>query len=388
MKLFFFITKSEAGGAQTHVAQLTKFFVERGDDVAIMSAPGGWLETEVRRLGARFFPNHSLSNSVNPLRVLKAASTLSKAIQEFQPDLFACHSTVAGLLGRFVIRNRIPTVFTAHGWGFQSGAPLPRRILLPMIERLAAQFCAKIICVSQNDLALARRHRIAPPEKLIQIYNGVEMTPEELMGSLRSSSDSSVPPSSRLRRAGGMTQEENINIFFVGRLAPPKDPFLLISAVSSLPQALQDLVRVTIIGDGPQMAALQDIVHESHLESQVSLLGALPREEVLRRLKDDADLFVLISHWEGFPYSIIEAMACGVPVIASDVGGVREAVTPETGILLAHNDVQTLANALQQLIEDPQRRRVMGGRASVTAQNKFSVEMMCKSTDAIYQSLI
>ncbi|MBI5793658.1 glycosyltransferase family 4 protein [Candidatus Uhrbacteria bacterium] len=383
MKLFFFITKSEAGGAQTHVAQLTKFFVARGDEVAIMSAPDGWLEQEALRLGAHFFPNPHLSNSLNPWRFLQAAKTLTNAVHDFQPDLIACHSTVAGLLGRFVIRNRIPTVFTAHGWGFQPGAPRPRRVLLPILERLAARFCVKIICVSQNDLALARAHHIAPPEKLTQIYNGVEM-PDLL--SLRSLD----PPSTHSTSSGqagsgslGMTR-----IIFIGRLAPPKNPYLLIRAVAALPQTLRDRVRVIVIGDGPEMTALQDFVRESQLGNQVDLPGALPREEVLRRLQTQADLFVLLSSWEGFPYSIIEAMACGVPVIASDVGGVREAITSQTGILLTHNDIQTLSQALEQLIQNPKQRKAMGEQAHLAAQKKFSVDQMYEATLAVYQSLV
>ncbi len=386
MKLFFLITKSEAGGAQTHVAQLTKFFVARGDDVAIMSAPsfaeasegrpGGWLEQEVHNLGAKFFPNPSLSNSANPLRLWRASRALSCAIRDFQPDLFACHSTIAGLLGRFTMRNRIPTVFTAHGWGFLPGAPLLRRLILPTLERVAARFCSRIICVSQNDLALARRHRIAPECKLVQIYNGVEIPSSESQRSLRSSSDSSV----------GMTMGNNINIFFIGRLAPPKDPFLLIRAVAQLPIALRDLVRVTIIGNGPQMPALRDLIRESQLENHVSLLGALPRVEVLRRLEQEADIFVLISHFEGFPYSILEAMARGIPVIANNVGGIKEAVTTNVGKLV--DDQDSLVHALTRIIQDPAERLRLGANARTKSQNQFSVETMCEKTLEVYQSLI
>lgn len=366
MKIFFLITKSEAGGAQTHVAQLTKFFVSRGDKVEIMSAPGGWLEHEAHRLGAQFFSNPFLSNSTNPMRLLKAASVLSNAISKFQPDLVACHSTMTGLLGRLTIRNRIQTVFTAHGWGFTQGAPLLRRILLPILERMAARFCSKIICVSQNDLALALNYRIAPQNKLVQIYNGIE-----------------IPKPQRSNH-----QRSTTNLFFVGRLAPPKDPSMLIRAVSELPKDLQERVIVTIIGDGPQMTALQDLVHETHLDSRVNFSGALTREQVLERLQTEADLFVLLSHFEGFPYSILEAMSCSLPIIASDVGGIKEAVTPDVGILIEHDDLETLVHALAQLIENPDERRQMGQRARAKSQNEFSIEQMCDKTLTVYQSLI
>ncbi|MBI4437487.1 glycosyltransferase family 4 protein [Candidatus Uhrbacteria bacterium] len=380
MKIFFLITKSEAGGAQTHVAQLTKFFIAHGDEVGVMSPPNGWLETQAHHLGARFFPNPFLSNSLNPRRTLSAAKAITRAVRDFQPDLIACHSTTAGLLGRFTIRNRIPTIFTAHGWGFQPGAPLARRLTLPILERLAARFCSKIICVSQNDLALAQAHRIARQEKLVQIYNGIELTQPTPEATQAEAWDTH-----------SNHDDDSVHIFFVGRLAPPKNPSLLIHAVRNLPESLRNRVRITIIGDGPQMPALQNLIkREQWLPpmNQINLPGALPREEVLRRLRDDADLFVLTSHWEGFPYSIIEAMACGVPVIASDVGGVREAVTAQTGILLAHDDVQTLSQALEQLIKNPEQRKAMGEQACLAAQKKFLVETMCEATLAVYQSLV
>ena len=136
----FFITISEQGGAQTHVAQLTRWLVEHGHEVAVMSTPGGWLELETRRLGGRFFQNDNLDNTANPLRLWRASRHFLEAVDAFKPDLVTCHSTMAGLLGRLSLRGRIPTVFTAHGWGFTQGAPFLRRILLPMLERLAGRF--------------------------------------------------------------------------------------------------------------------------------------------------------------------------------------------------------------------------------------------------------
>jgi glycosyltransferase involved in cell wall biosynthesis len=379
MKLFFFITKSEAGGAQTHVAQLTRFFVSRGDDVVVMSTPGGWLEGETTKLGGRFVANASLGNTPNPFRLWKASRRFRQAVNASNPDIVACHSTMAGLLGRLTIRNRIPTVFTAHGWGFQPGAPLLRRFILPLLERLAGRFSRRIICVSQHDLKLARANRIAPREKLVQIYNGIEAS---------RSLDSAPFGRSARDDTSENTDTKSVQIYFVGRLAPPKNPFLLVEAFARLARELQDKTRVVIIGEGPDRKRLEEQIRERTLQDHIELVGALPREAVLARLRDEADLFVLLSHWEGFPYSILEAMAAGVPVIASDVGGIREAVTPEVGILVPDHDSDRLTYALARMIEDPELRQAMGTRAQERAHTLFSVSRMCEETFRVYNRLV
>ncbi|PJE76918.1 hypothetical protein COV05_01835 [Candidatus Uhrbacteria bacterium CG10_big_fil_rev_8_21_14_0_10_48_16] len=365
MRIFFFITKSEQGGAQTHVAQLARFFISRNDDVMIMSAPGGWLEKEAQKMGASFAPNAFLGNSANPLRLVRATQRLSQALKSFRPDLVTCHSTVAGLIGRFFIRNRIPTIFTAHGWGFTQGAPWLRRRLLPFLERLAGRFSSQIICVSHNDLDLAQRQHIAPNNTLTLIHNGVELQAE----SLKKPSDV-------------------VHIFFVGRLAPPKIPSLLLTAFSQLDPELQHRTHITIIGNGPDTHQLALDIQSHNLSGFVELAGALPHDQVLERLKAEADLFVLLSNWEGFPYSILEAMSAGVPVIASRVGGIPEALAYGGGILIDNHDPDQITRALAQLIHDPSLRSSMGITAQQSVHDHFSLEQMCQQTLAVYHKTL
>ena len=154
MKILYLITKSEPGGAQTHIYQLSKYFIEKGNQVAIMSYPGGWLEQEAEKLGIEFYPNKYFSNIPNPFKLFKAMEEIKKIVKDFKPDLIACHSTAAGFLGRLAIRNKIPTIFTAHGWAFTKGTPFLRKSIAILIEKVAGKFCSKIICVSYLDKSL------------------------------------------------------------------------------------------------------------------------------------------------------------------------------------------------------------------------------------------
>lgn len=366
MKVFYFITKSEQGGAQTHVAQLTEYLLSHGHQVAVMSAPGGWLEDEVKRLGGQFLSNPFLDNTMNPWKLWRAGRQFFKVVGDVKPDIVACHSTIAGLVGRFALRGRIPTVFTAHGWGFTHGTSFIRRILLIPLERIAGFFAARIICVSQNDVDLAKRHAIAPEKKIVKINNGVALLPSKKRDH----------------------NKKRLEIAFIGRLAPPKDPFLLVGAVKRIPAALQEKIHVSIIGDGQLRHNLQLYIKSLLLEDRVALLGALSREGVLSFLCENADIFVLMSRFEGFPYTVLEAMAAGIPVVATDVGGVKEAAGDDAGIIITPNDGDALRQALTTLIQDPLLREKQGISGRLRVERYFSVDAMCTKTIELYQTVL
>lgn len=363
MKILYIITKSEAGGAQTHVAELCKYFKSNGKEVAVLSYPGGWLETEVEQLGIKFFANKYFSNSLNPVRVIKAYLETKKVIKEFRPDLVHCHSSAAGAYGRLAIRNKIKTLYTAHGWGFNIGVPFLQKWAAIFIERYLSKYCIKIICVSDFVKNLGLKFRIASEDKFVVVKNGV---------SIKEKSINSVV--------------KKIKIIFVGRLAEPKDPLFLLKAISGLSNELKEKIEVLIIGDGPQKNSLENFIEIEKLDF-TSLLGSLPREEIFVNLKE-SDIFVLISKWEGLPITILEAMSCGLPVIASEVGGIPEAVDKNCGILIKNSEINELSLALFQLIQNKELREKMGINAQEKIKEKFLVERMLTKTSDVYKQVI
>jgi glycosyltransferase involved in cell wall biosynthesis len=363
MKILYIITKSESGGAQTHIYQLSKYLINGGHNIGVMSYPGGWLEGEIKKLGGRFFPNYFFSNRLNLIKDLKAMKEIKKAVKEFRPDLISCHSTKAGFLGRLTIRNKVPTLFTAHGWGFAKGTPFFRKLVIPP-EKIAAFFCKKIICVSENDRKLALNYRISSASKLITIHNGVEISKE------LPKKDYSYP----------------LRIVFIGRLAPPKRPLLLIRAFNELPPDLKEKAQVFIIGEGQNGKKIEHFVKENKLEDKVKLLGGLPRNKVLELLQD-SHIFVLISDWEGFPRTVLEAMSKGLVVIASKVGGIEEVCSPDCGFLVRRGDTQELKDKLSQLIKNPDLIKKMGYRAHQRIREEFSLERMFNKTSEVYRNI-
>jgi len=360
MKLFYFITKSSAGGAQTHVMQLARCFAAQGHEVTIMSQPGGWLEDEARKLGVRYLQNPHLANTMNPIPLVRAARVLKKALDEIKPDLVSCHSTIAGLVGRATIRDRIPTLFTAHGWGFAPRIHQPRRLIIKWVERFLAPWSRHIICVSTYDLNLAH---LAGINNVSCVHNVVE------------------------RFEPTAYHHQLIEGLFVGRLADQKDPLLLIQAIHQLPPEIRERLHLTLVGSGALEEDVRRAILNYDLVTTITLKPLLPRTEVLA-LMNEVDFFILTSHWEGLPRSILEAMAHSLPVIATDVGGVRDAVRPETGILIPHGDVRAAVEAMTALIEQPALRTRLGAAAHELAQHSFSLTGMCEKTEAVYRDVL
>jgi glycosyltransferase involved in cell wall biosynthesis len=399
MKIFYLITKSEEGGAQTHVAQLVGYFTGKGHEVAVMSYPGGWLEGEVKKAGAVFFPNPYFANSYNPLRSLKAILEIGIAVRNFKPDLVHCHSSIAGFLGRLAVRNKVPTIFTAHGWGFNDYVGPVSRFAAAAAEKMAAYYTAKIICVSEFTKNLALKHKIAPAGKFVVVHNGIEKFALSEIAlrnqAARSLQNGKIPekfyapqefltgytPEKKAKVAG-----EKLKIVFVGRFAEPKEPEILVRAYTSLDESVKNKAELLIVGEGPKREALLKLI-AADTGGAIKLLGRLSRSEVLKILAE-ADISVLASKWESFGLSALEAMSASVPVVVSRVGGLPELVDESCGILVEKSDEKGMKEALEKLIQNRELRKKLGETARLRAEIMFSLDKMLAKTEEVYRAIL
>ena len=368
MRILYIVTKSEIGGAQVHVSELIKYFRSMGHPVGVISSPGGWLENETKTTGVTFFPNPHFSNSIfNPLRVLKSIKRLREIIASYRPDLISCHSSVASVLTRSVVRKRIPVIYTIHSWAFAPGAPLLRRTVSLLAEKLTARYVSKFICVSRYNQELGLNSGVAREGKTTVIYNGVAV-------------DRRDSPRNKYR-------EEKIKIIFVGRLARPKNPELLIRAYKLLPGELLANSKVLIVGDGPKLSRIKKLVAKCNLESNVEILGEILPDK-LKDIYKRAHIFVLPSDWEGFPITTLEAMGAGLVPIVTDVGGAGEALDEQSGYIIKRGDVNGLEGILENLIEDREKLAKMAGSAFARVRDNFPLEKMFRETAIIYQEIL
>lgn len=360
------ITLSDWGGAQAHVLALARGF-RHLYDVTVACGPGGPLVARLREEGIRVVEIPGLTRTPNPLADLATLVRLSRWMRRERFALVHCHSTKAGLLGRVAARAAgIPAVlFTAHGWPFAGSwwSPIVRSFLA-LAERMAARFTTTIICVSHHDREAALRAGIGPSWRLKVIPNGIAPGPWMVDA-----------PSEE----GGRGTGEQCTAVMVGRLHEPKDPITLVNAWARVGASR----RLLLVGDGPMRPGVEALILKQGLEGRVAVLGARDDVPVLLR---SVDVFVLSSRWEGMPLAVIEAMMSGLPVVATDVGGVSEAVVDgETGFLVPPGNSDALAVALDRLLADPALRRRMGDAGRRRALEHFTEESMLTDTAAVYE---
>lgn len=363
MRIVYVITRAdEVGGAQVHVRDLATAVRAAGHEVTVLAGSTGVLAEQLARQGLPLRVAPDLVRPIAPRRDLAALRQLHALLEESRPDLVTVHSSKAGWLGRVAARRRrLPVIFTAHGWAFTEGVPRAQGALYGLAERLAAPLADHIITVSEYDRALALERRIAPPHKITCIHNGVHDISLSLPGA-------------------GARAPGPVRILMLGRFSAQKDHPGLLRALAGLPPGSWVL---DLAGEGPDQARIAGLAAELKIAPYVHVLG--PRDDVADLLRR-SDIYALISHWEGLPYSILEAMSAGLPVVASDVGGVREAVLDGvSGILVPRGDGAALRAALAGLIGDPAHRERLGTAGRRRYETAFRFETMLARTIDLYE---
>jgi glycosyltransferase involved in cell wall biosynthesis len=365
LRIVYLLTRSDSiGGAQIHVCDLASAMQARGHEVTVLVGGSGALVDEFAKRGIPFRTLRHLARPIRPHTDVRALVEIRAALEELKPDLLTTHSSKAGILGRLAAWwLRIPVIFTAHGFAFTTGIPPFKAWMFRWIEWLAAGCCSRIVAVSEVDRQLALRYRVASSRKLVTIHYGMR----DVDASLRAEPGSEPP-----------------RLITIARFERQKDPLTLIRALAGLKHLEWSLDIVG--GTGPLQPSSERLVGRLGLRERVNILGM--RTDV-SELMNRSQLFLLISNWEGFPMSILEAMRAGLPVIASDVGGCRESVVEgETGFLIPRADVATLEQRLSLAIGDPALRARMGEAGRRRYEERFTFGRMLADTLAVYPRVI
>ncbi|MGM0841644.1 MAG: glycosyltransferase family 4 protein [Bacillota bacterium] len=364
MRIIQFITRmDDVGGAQVHVLDLSLSLMKAGHEVVVLSMGSGPVTDELQKSGVRCEELRNLQLKINPFHDWRALNELCKWLKKLKPDILATHSSKAGILGRIAGKIcNIPTVFTAHGWAFSEGVPERKRSVYRILERYAGKISNGVITVSHYDYQLALKHRIIHPSKMRTIHNSVPDVPENL----RRNPSGSIP-----------------KLTMVARFAFPKDHLLLLRALENIRGLSWEL---DLVGDGPLMTHIKEMVERSPIAGRVHFLG---NRRNVPELLADSHLFVLVSRHEGLPISVIEAMRAGLPLVASDVGGIRELIDQgQNGFLIPRDDIEVLTQRLKTLIMDPQLMKKMGQFSRIQYEKQFLFERMRDQTLQMYMEVL
>ncbi len=360
MKIAYLITRmDELGGAQVHVRDLSLWLKGQGHEPMVMSGWPGKVSDFLESQDITYVEILDLERPINPLKDLKALFQLVRVLRTHKPDLLSCHSSKAGLLGRLAAAlSGVPCIFTAHGWAFTEGVPAKERFVYTFIEKIAAWFSYHIITVSEYDRDLALKNNVVPAAKITAIHNGMPDRPAPV----------------RTITTGP------VRLMMVARVGPQKDHARLLRAL----WGCMDLDwTLDFIGGGDDLE-LRHLATHLGMDARVNFKGE--RDDVPYLMDKDADVYLLISNWEGLPRSILEAMRSGLPVIASDVGGVKECVLNDrTGLVVPAGQDEPLLTALRRLIADRDLQMRMGGQGRMHFEANFTFLAMAAKTMAVYE---
>ena len=321
-----------------------------GHEVVGVCANGPWLGKIEAPLRIERVP---IERSFNVVRHLVTYRALRALFARERFDMVHVHTPVAGLIGRLAAhRAGVPRiVYTAHGFYFHERMPRLKRAPFVALEKWAGRYTDVLFTQAQEDAETAQRLGLCRGGVIEAIGNGVD--PARF---------AAAPSDDRRRavRAALGTPEDAVVVMMIGRLVAEKGYPELFRAMAGLGAELWAV-------GGRLMSDHAGAVVPPEGQPAIKLLGF--RDDVPELLAA-ADIFVLPSHREGMPRAIIEAMMSGLPVVATDIRGVREEVVPgETGLLVPVADEAALAQALDRLIKDADLRRQMGtkGRARALA---------------------
>ncbi len=337
--------------------------VEQGEKVTVLAGGGGILFEQLAKIGVPCRKLKHLMHPISLLQDLAAYREIKQALRELQPDLLTTHSNKAGLLGRLAARSlSIPVVHTSHGFLFSGKPGSPSGRFYRLIEKLASKWSNRVIAVCESEFKIAEQFKVIPPQKMVVVHNGLpDLEP------LPIAKPDADPP----------------HLIMVARFAAPKDHQTLVKALDLLKERPWSL---TLVGDGEGRREVEQLAFKLGIRERINFLGV--REDV-QALLSASQIFVLSTQREGFPLSVLEAMRAGLPVVASNVGGISEAVeTGTTGLLFPTGNVEALQQHLAALINNRTLRLKMGQAGRRRFLENFTLDQMVEKTSAIYRIIL
>jgi glycosyltransferase involved in cell wall biosynthesis len=401
IRILRLITRLNAGGPARHVIWLSEGLRRFGYETLLLAgrpAPGeDDLSAFGREKGVNAVEIAGLSREIDPLRDLSALRRLAAKVREFDPHILHTHTSKAGVLGRWAARriNRsrragrapIRTVHTFHGHVLSGYFPPARERVFRALERALGGRAtdAAVVLSPQQREEIVVRYEVILPEKVFVIPLALDLSDFE-----------ALPPRGAFRRE--LSLSENDFVFgIVGRIAPIKNHELFLRAAAIVARRIPR-ARFVVVGGGSGLEELRRVAAALGISESVRFAGV---RTDLPSVYCDLDAVVLTSHNEGTPLSLIEAMASGLPVVATDVGGVRDLLTTEwsgdvlsrrffasekpRGLLVGSGEAQGLAAAEIRLIEEPGLARDLGEAGRRYAFRYHGLPRLLTDVDQLYR---
>ncbi|WP_369259459.1 glycosyltransferase family 4 protein [Streptomyces sp. R35] len=363
------LTQPVDGGVARVVMDLVRAQLATGTHVTVACPDGGGFSQALRALGADVRPWQA-SRAPGPL-LPREVRQLGRVVARARPDVVHAHSAKAGLAARLAVRGRVPTVFQPHAWSFEAVDGVAARLALTW-ERWGARWASRVVCVSEAERATGVRAGVRA--RWCVIPNGVDAA------RFHPAAVDPVRAGIPLLAAAGVDATTPL-VVCVGRLCRQKGQDVLLEAWSSVRRRVPG-ARLVLVGDGPDAGRLR-----AGAPGDVLFAGAAPDAVPWYQA---ADLVVLPSRWEGMALAPLEAMACGRPVVLTDVDGARESLPPGLGTrcLVPAEAPGPLAEAICGLLSDPLLCESLGNQGRRHVLTTHDVRRATDAVAEVYRELL
>ncbi len=364
LKILHVVGDSKFGGGSVIISQIVCSQLDRGHEVKVLTTDADFIK-HLSELNVETVKLNCIYRSYNLISDFFGIYKLSKFLRNNHFDVVHTHTTKAGFVGRIsaFIANVSRIYHTVHGFPFSESSNKFKVFIFSLLERLLYLISSKVIFVSNYHLEWARSLKIANDDKALAIRNGGSiptMTP-----------DLSLPP---FERCDGSKK-----IVYVGRLVKEKGLFDLLEAFKTLDAEIDD-IHLIFVGDGPDASELKEL---SSGCKRIHFTGFVDNAVDYLSI---ADVFVLPSYREGLSVSAIEAQACGVASVLSDIGGnVEISENGKCALLFKVGSVQSLYEMLYKLLADDSLRKLYSSNARVNFVKNFSSDLMLTGYKNLYE---
>lgn len=384
IKVVRIINRFNIGGPTFNATFLTKFLGDEFETTLIGGVPDeGEKDSHhiLHQYGIEPIIIPEIQRSLNPVKDYKAYKKIKQILKDINPDIVHTHASKAGFVGRAAaISLKIPVVLhTFHGHVFHSYFGNAKTQLFIQIERFLAKKSTGIIAISNlQKQELSEIHKIAPAEKIKVIPLGFD---------LAQFSENKAEKRAKTRAEYNLLEDE-VAIAIVGRLAPVKDHDYFLDVVQSLLDQTKTKIRVFIVGDGSEKAIIQERVDEINNEYPETIVMTSWILDIAT-FNQGTDIICLTSKNEGTPVSIIEAQASGIPVVSTDVGGVRDILEDgKAGFVIKRGNIETYTEKLRLLVEDSSMREKFSIFGHENVKYKFSYHRLVDDMRKYYKTLL
>ena len=313
--------------------------------------------------------------TIDPLTDGRVIQQLARLIRDEPYDLIHAHASKPGFMARLAaLGSGIPVVYSPHCFSFHQGTPAWKAYLLAGIERVSARYLTtRIMTVAEGEQTLAKRYHVGCPDQFVNVYSGIDL-PVDKPGM----------DSKAIRASMGIPAEVPL-VGAVGRMSKQKSPSDFLHMAAHIHWQNPE-VHFVWVGSGPLEEEMRQLSKDFDFGEVMHFVG--PREDISDVLQS-MDCFVLPSLWEGFSIVLLEAMAAGVPIVATDIPGNSEAIRSGVdGYLVPPKDPCALANAVIEILNNPSIASTFRQNCRERIVNKFSRKNMLDAVGKMYQQIL